>query len=97
MDSARDFDDEDRLEIDDADAADAGVDDAMFDLGGDERRMHVRAYNHWVSLLKGRPYPSIEDLNPASIADFGPNSVLLDFSAGIDDPAIAFLGRELRE
>ena len=80
-----------------ADEADAGVCDPMFDLGGDERRMHVRAYNHWVSLLKGRPYPAIEDLDPASIADFGQNSVLLDFSDGLDDPRLAFLGRSLRE
>ncbi len=64
---------------------------------GDERRMHVRAYNHWVSLLQGRAYPSIEDLDPASISDFGPNSVLLDFTGGIEDPRIAFLGRALRE
>ncbi|MEH3158759.1 MAG: hypothetical protein PGN08_07330 [Sphingomonas taxi] len=81
----------------DSGADESGVEDAMFDLGGDERRMHVRAYNHWVSLLKGRPYPGIDDLNPASIADFGPHSVLLDFSAGIDDPTIAYLGRNLRE
>jgi hypothetical protein len=74
-----------------------GVDDAMFDLGGDERRMHVRAYNHWVSLLKGRPYPPIAELDPTSIADFGAHSVLLDFSAGLDDPHIAYLGRALRE
>ncbi len=103
MDTVRGFDDE-RLELDDGiDAVgdqgidEGGVEDAMFDLGGDERRMHVRAYNHWVSLLKGRAYPGIEDLDPASIADFGPHSVLLDFSAGIDDPAIAYLGRSLRE
>ena len=84
---------------------DAGVNDAMFDLGGDERRMHVRAYNHWVSLLKGRPYPTIADLDPDSIADFGPHSVLLDFrpsagtaqAASIDDPLIAYLGARLRE
>ena len=69
----------------------------LFDVGGDERRMHVRAYNHWVSLLKGRPYPSIEDLDPASIADFGQHAVLLDFSDGLDDPRIAFLGRALKE
>ena len=81
----------------DAPRDDAGVDDAMFDLGGDERRMHVRAYNHWVSLLKNRAYPSIEDLDPGNIADFGPNSVLLDFSQGIEDPRIAFIGRSLRE
>ena len=80
-----------------AEADAAGVDDRPLDIGGDERRMHVRAYNHWVSLLKGRPYPSIEDLDPASIADFGSHSVLLDFSAGLDDPRVSFLGRALRE
>ncbi|WP_380872671.1 hypothetical protein ACFB49_35890 [Sphingomonas sp. DBB INV C78] len=66
-------------------------------IGGDERRMHVRAYNYWVSLLDGRPYPAIQDLDPASIADFGPNSVLLDFSRDPENPAIAFIGNELRE
>ena len=66
-------------------------------VGSDERRMHVRAYNHWVSLLHGRAYPSIEDLDPDSIMDFGAHSVLLDFSKGVDDPAIRFLGRALRE
>ena len=103
MDTVRGFEDE-RLELDDGiDTAvdhgvdQQGVDDAMFDLGGDERRMHVRAYNHWVSLLKGRAYPGIDDLDPASIADFGPHSVLIDFSAGIEDPTIAYLGRSLRE
>ena len=94
MDSARDFDD-DRVAIDDA--VDTAVSDEMFDLGGDERRMHVRAYNHWVSLLKARPYPNIEDLEPARIADFGPHSVLLDFTRGTEDPTIAYLGRTLRE
>jgi hypothetical protein len=59
--------------------------------------MHVRAYNHWVSLLGGRAYPSIEDLDPDRIADFGPNSVLLDFTQGLDNPRIQFLGRALRE
>src|SRR3546814_3239138 len=32
------------------------------EIGIDERRMHVRAYNYWVSLLDGRPYPSLRDL-----------------------------------
>ncbi|RDE05929.1 hypothetical protein [Sphingomonas aracearum] len=67
------------------------------EMGTDERRMHVRAYNHWVSLLGGRAYPSIHDLNPEGIVDFGPHSVLLDFSQGIENPAIAYLGRALRE
>ena len=56
-------------------------------LGTDERRMHVRAYNYWVSLLGGRAYPAIEDLDPAKADDFGPHRVLLDFTAGVDNPA----------
>ncbi len=66
-------------------------------IGTDERRMHVRAYNYWVSLLDGRAYPSIEDLEPENLGDFGPNSVLLDFTGGIENPAISYLGNGLRE
>ncbi|HET9428310.1 MAG TPA: hypothetical protein VFO69_08125 [Allosphingosinicella sp.] len=66
------------------------------EIGLDERRMHVRAYNYWVSLLEGRPYPSIHDLDPGNIEDFGSHSVLLDFTADRDDPQLAFLGRSLR-
>lgn len=83
-----------RTEIDDA--TDAAVEDQVFDLGGDERRMHVRAYNHWVSLLHGEPFPAIDRLDPDGITDFGPHSVLLDFGLGIEDPTIAFLGNALR-
>ena len=79
------------------DSTDGAVADVDLTVGGDERRMHVRAYNYWVSLLHGRAYPSIEDLNPELIADFGAHSVLLDFSKGIEDPRIQFLGRTLRE
>ncbi|BAK64691.1 hypothetical protein SLG_00160 [Sphingobium sp. SYK-6] len=61
----------------------------------DERRMHIRAYNYWASLLGDRSLPNIEDLNPAEIHDFGSHSVLLDFTSGIDDPTIAFLGSAL--
>lgn len=75
---------------------DAGVETAI-NVGTDERRMHVRAYNYWVSLLNGRAYPSIEDLDPANIEDFGPHSVLLDFTGGADNPEIVFLGKDLRE
>ncbi len=95
MDMGRGFND--RLDIDQRDEADAGVADRPLEIGTDERRMHVRAYNHWVSLLRGRAYPSIEDLDPGNIADFGPHSVLLDFTKGVEDPAIRYLGHALRE
>src|SRR5262245_13910183 len=64
-------------------------------IGQDERRMQVRAYNHCASLLEDKNYPSIEDLEPDNLPDFGPYSVLLDFSSGIEDPGIAFLGDQL--
>ena len=95
MDTARGIDE--RTESGGPDYVDGAVSDVAIDVGGDERRMHVRAYNHWVSLLQGRAYPSIEDLDPTSIVDFGGHSVLLDFSGGIEDPKIQFLGRTLRE
>ena len=65
-------------------------------IGSDERRMHVRAYNYWVSLLEGRDFPSIEDLEPDCVADFGPHSVLLDFTAGRDNPATPYVGSAVR-
>lgn len=74
-----------------------GVGGDVLVVGTDERRMHVRAYNHWVSLLGGRPCPLIDALDPAGIADFGPNSVLLDFTDGHDDGVIRFLGHALRD
>ena len=74
---------------------DSGIETPL-NVGTDERRMHVRAYNYWVSLLSGRAYPSIEDLDPGTIDDFGPNSVLLDFTSGTENPTIAFLGNALR-
>jgi hypothetical protein len=99
MDTARGFEEE--VERDETGAVEeehhSDADGDSHAIGTDERRMHVRAYNHWVSLLGGRAYPSIEDLDPDRIADFGPNSVLLDFTHGLDNPRIQFLGRALRE
>lgn len=66
-------------------------------IGNDERRMHVRAYNYWVSLLDGRDFPSIEDLEPADLQDFSAHSVLLDFTCGRDDPATPYVGTAIRE
>lgn len=64
-------------------------------IGQDERRMQVRAYNHWASLLGERMFPNIEDLEPTQLSDFGPHSVLLDFSLGIDNRVVRFLGETL--
>ncbi|WP_332700120.1 hypothetical protein, partial [Halalkalibacter lacteus] len=42
-------------------------------------------------------YPSIEDLEPGDIQDFGPHSVLLDFTEGSDNPATPYIGAAVRE
>jgi len=81
---------------DDFDYADNGAIEAPPSVGSDERRMQVRAYNYWASLLGDRSLPSIEDLSPDQLEDFGPNSVLLDFSTGLDNPAVVYLGTALR-
>jgi hypothetical protein len=63
----------------------------------DERRLQVRAYNFWASLLGDRELPSIDDLETSGLPDFAPKGVLLDFTAGPDNPVIAFLGADLAE
>ncbi|HWH22879.1 MAG TPA: hypothetical protein VNT25_06285, partial [Allosphingosinicella sp.] len=80
--------------------ADIGFDDEPVierppEIGVDERRMHVRAYNYWASLLDGRAYPSIGDVDPSTIEDFGPYSVLIDFTSS-EDPEVVFIGSALR-
>src|SRR4051794_18967873 len=73
------------------------VNDVAAAIGTDERRMHVRAYNYWVSLLDGRDFPSIEDLEPGNVADFSAHSVLLDFTCGGENPAMPYLGAAIRD
>jgi hypothetical protein len=66
-------------------------------IGNDERRMQVRAYNFWASMLGTRAFPDIADLTPETLPDFGPRSVLLDFTGGIENPAITHLGALLAQ
>ena len=72
------------------------ADEIAIAIGTDERRMHVRAYNYWVSLLDGRDFPSIEDLEPADVKDFEGHSILLDFTCGRDNPAVPYIGAAIR-
>ncbi|MFW2349632.1 hypothetical protein [Qipengyuania sp.] len=83
---------------------DAGVEDYDADVeappspvGQDERRMQVRAYNHWASLLGDRNFPHIDDLHPDTLEDFGPYSVLLDLTQDIEDPRLRYVGGELAD
>ena len=64
-------------------------------VGQDERRMQVRAYNFWASLLGQGQYPRPDSLLAGKLPDFASHAVLLHFDAGIEDPAIAVLGEVL--
>jgi len=78
-------------------ASEATTEDVAAAIGNDERRMHVRAYNYWASLLEGRDFPSIEELEPENVRDFAANSVLLDFTCGRDNPALPYIGPAIRD
>ena len=75
----------------------APTNDVTAAIGTDERRMHVRAYNYWVSLLEGRDFPSIEDLDSDDVQDFSAHSVLLDFTCSPENPAIPYVGALIRD
>ncbi|MEI6640814.1 MAG: hypothetical protein WCL10_02180 [Novosphingobium sp.] len=66
-------------------------------VGQDERRMQVRAYNFWASLLDQGQFPPVQSLLDGHLPDFADHSVLLHFDQGIDDPAIPFLGQVLAD
>ncbi len=74
---------------------DAAIEPPPF-ISRDERRMQVRALNFWTSQLHDKNFPSIEELDPSAIQDFRDYSVLLDFTSGIENPSIEYLGDTLR-
>jgi hypothetical protein len=61
----------------------------------DERRLQVRAYNAWARLLGDRAFPAIADFDLAALSDFALYGVLIDFTAGREDPAIGYIGEAL--
>ena len=66
-------------------------------LGGAERRLHVRAFEHWASLLCGRAFPTIDDLDFGAMSEMEPRSVLIDYTGDITKPRIARIGTTLRD
>lgn len=65
-------------------------------LTGMERRMNIRAFDYWESLLEGRDFPSVGDLDPEAIAPFREHSLLIDFTNGYDAPVLRYVGSHLR-
>jgi hypothetical protein len=64
-------------------------------MDADERRMQVRAYNFWAGMLGDSRLPLVGPLLDGQWPDFADHSVLLHFDAGLEDPAIAYVGSAL--
>lgn len=60
-----------------------------------DRRMQLRAYNCWASMLDRRRFPTVADLASGTLGEIAPHSVLLECTSGCDTPAIAYLGEGL--
>jgi len=98
MDSLRGIDlDRAESELDLAGYEDDVANDPPPSVGQDERRMQVRAYNYWASLLGDNAFPPVTTLLDGVYPDFADNTVLLHFDEGIDDPAIVYVGAMLAE
>lgn len=65
----------------------------LLEAGLDDRRAHVRAYDRWIAMLRGRSCPSIEDLEPSGVA--GPRDILIDLRRDETDPDLVCIGGAL--
>lgn len=62
----------------------------------DERRLQMRAYHFWVSLLRGRLLPSPADLDVARLDGLGPNAMLVTLGPRGVGWRLRFVGGRLR-
>jgi len=62
-----------------------------------ERRLQIRAYDHWTQLLGAKTMPLIADLKLDQIGDIATQAVLIDFAHSTDDPRIRFVGEMLAQ
>ncbi len=67
------------------------------DWEGRERRLNILVFEYWDSLLKGRDFPSVADLEPSALEPFRDYSLLIDFTEGYDNPRLRFIGKALRQ
>lgn len=58
-----------------------------------EKRLHIRAFRYWESLLHGRPFPALKDMSAEGLADFKLRSALMRVAE--DDPVLRTVGVKL--
>lgn len=62
-----------------------------------ERRLQIRAYDHWTRLLGTKAMPLIADLKLDQIGNIAQHAVLIDFADSAADPRISFVGEMLAQ
>jgi len=67
--------------------------DLLLNRGLHDEQAHIRAYERWSDMLRGRACPSIEDLDGKDVA--GPCDILLDLRWGGEDPQLVCVGGAL--
>ena len=74
-------------------ASETTADDVAAAIGTDERRMHVRAYNYWASLLEGRDFPVHRGSGPGECPGLRRHTACFSISpAAAKIPAFPYIG-----
>jgi hypothetical protein len=60
-----------------------------------ERRLHLKIFDHWVSLLGGREFPELGEMQSEMEDDTLATSFVIDLKPGLADATLHFAGREL--
>jgi hypothetical protein len=68
---------------------------AQPELSVEERRLQTRAYNEWARVGKGKPFPTLQDMDKVSIPEFREQSFLLEVGADENAPGFVFVGDNL--
>lgn len=61
----------------------------------DERRLHLVMFDYWRSLLAGRQFPKLSELNPHITSEIREYCFLLDFPGAPEDAVLRFVGAKL--
>ena len=70
-------------------------DDGESVLELNERRLHLKIFDHWVSLLGGRDFPELDEMQSEMEDDTLAASFVIDLVPGLSDATLHFAGQRL--
>ena len=60
-----------------------------------ERRLHLKIFDHWVSLLDGRAFPKLEEMRSEMEDETLATSFVIDLTPGLSEATLYFAGQRL--